>query len=326
MRTPMNAILGMADLLSESVLHEEQRGYVRIFQRAGANLLDLINDILDLSKVESGNFKMEAIGFDLRALLEKTFEMMVSRAHDRGLEFNLEVLPEVPTWLIGDPTRLRQILVNLIGNALKFTERGSITLRVERDPEGAPGWLRFNVVDTGIGIPADKTEMIFGRFNQADSTTTRKYGGSGLGLAISKGLVELMGGRIGCISELGKGSTFFPSAPFEISKEVEFPEVAEPTAVATPPAERPELLQGSRILVVEDSEYNLVLIESLSQGLRLRVGVCRERQDRRGESDIRQSRSGAHGSTDAGDGRPGSDPRHSSVGSENRPVRYPFWR
>ena len=135
-------------------------------------------------------------------------------------ELTLEILPGVPLGLVGDPNRLRQILVNLMGNALKFTERGSVTLRVE--PERmelgrarAGSWLRFSVVDTGIGIAADKTKMIFERFTQADSSTTRKYGGTGLGLAISKGLVELMGGRIGCTSEVGKGSTFFLAAPFE---------------------------------------------------------------------------------------------------------------
>src|SRR5579872_3005097 len=161
------------------------------------------------TEVESGHLELESIGFDLGVLLEKIVEMMASRAQDRGLHLTLEVLPGVPLGLVGDPNRLRQILINLIGNALKFTERGSVTLRVEPEPRGAAGWLRFNVVDTGIGVAADKTEMIFDRFTQADSSTTRKYGGTGLGLPISSGLVELMGGRIVCTSELGKGNTFF---------------------------------------------------------------------------------------------------------------------
>ena len=199
MRTPMNAILGMADLLSESPLRAEQRDYVRVFQKAGANLLELINDILDLSKVESGHVELESIVFDLGVLLERVVEMMVSRANDQGLQLTLQVLPDVPANLVGDPNRLRQILVNLIGNALKFTPQGSVTLRVEKEAVsaeegGALSWLRFNVIDTGIGIATDKIEMIFERFTQADSSTTRKYGGTGLGLAISKGLVELMGG------------------------------------------------------------------------------------------------------------------------------------
>ena len=228
------------------------------FQLAGENLLDLINDILDLSKVESGHMELESIGFDLRPLLEKIIEMMGLRAH--GLELTLDVLPGVPLGLVGDPNRLRQILVNLVGNALKFTEQGSVTLRVEPDPGGAAGWLRFSVVDTGIGIAADKTEMIFDRFTQADSSTTRKYGGTGLGLAISKGLAELMGGRIGCSSELGKGSTFFLAAPFEFQNESQPSEVAAPAAIAVPPAAPAGPV--SRILIVEDSEYNLVLMQA----------------------------------------------------------------
>lgn len=262
MRTPMNVMLGMADLLSESSLGEEQRDYVRIFQKAGGNLLDLINDILDLSKVESGHFELESIGFDLGALLQKIIEMMDSRAHDRGLQLTLEVLPGVPLGLVGDPQRLQQILINLIENALKFTERGSVTLRVEPDPGGAAGWLRFNVVDTGIGIAADKTEIIFDRFTQADSSTTRQYGGTGLGLAISKGLVELMGGRIGCTSEVGNGSTFFLMAPFDIRNAVEPSEFAEPAATAIPPAGPAGQQPGSLILIAEDSEDNLVLMKA----------------------------------------------------------------
>jgi PAS domain S-box-containing protein len=259
MRTPMNAILGMADLLSESSLSEDQRDYVRIFQRAGANLLELINNILDLSKVESGHFQLESIGFDLRTLLEKIIELMVPQARNRGLQLTLEVLPGVPVGLVGDPSRLRQILINLIGNAVKFTERGSVTLRVELE---WAGWLRFNVVDTGIGVAADKTEMIFDNFTQADSSTTRRFGGTGLGLAISKGLVELMGGRIGCTSEVGKGSTFFLTLPFEIRKETEIPELAEPAAIAILPAPPAGPHPLTRILIVEDSEYNLALLKA----------------------------------------------------------------
>jgi PAS domain S-box-containing protein len=272
MRTPMNAILGMADLLSESPLHEEQRGYVEIFQKAGANLLALINDILDLAKVESGRFELESIDFDLRALLEKMIEMMASRAQDRGLLLTLEILPDVPSGLIGDPHRLRQILLNLIGNALKFTQRGSVTLRVELEPEGTPGWLRFNVIDTGIGIAADQSQIIFDRFTQADSSTTRQYGGTGLGLAISKGFAELMGGQLGCTSELGKGSTFYLAAPFAIRSEMAIPENAEAAAVASRPqtGARKEI---SRVLLAEDSEYNVLLVRAYlkNTGIHLEV-------------------------------------------------------
>jgi PAS domain S-box-containing protein len=274
MRTPMNVILGMADLLSESSLREEQRDYVRIFQKAGANLLDLINDILDLSKVESGHFELESVGFDLGDLLQKIIDLMESRAQDRGLHLALDLLPGLPLGLVGDPHRLRQILINLIGNALKFTERGSVTLRVEPDPGGEAGWLRFNVVDTGIGIALDKTEMIFDRFTQADSSTTRQYGGTGLGLAISRGLVELMGGRIGCTSEVGKGSTFFFTAPFDVRKAKENPVSTEPAAVASSPAKPCGQPPLTRILIAEDCEDNLVLTKAYLKGSGFELDVA----------------------------------------------------
>jgi PAS domain S-box-containing protein len=277
MRTPMNAILGMADLLAESSLGTEQRDYVRVFQRAGASLLELINNILDLSKVESGHVELESIGFDLGALLQKIIQMLEARAQERGLQLVLEIRPDVPLTRIGDPNRLRQILLNLLGNALKFTERGSVTLRVEPEPdsssgsstggEAKPGWLRFSVLDTGIGIAADKVEIIFGRFTQADSSTTRKYGGTGLGLAISKGLVELMGGRIGCSSQEGQGSTFFLSVPFRIRKELETPEPPQPVLISVPAA-APAIAQqpAFRILIVEDAEDNLMLVRAYLKG------------------------------------------------------------
>jgi len=277
MRTPMNAILGMADLLSETSLGEEQSEYVQVFQKAGANLLALINDLLDLSKVESGSVELESIGFDLLPFLERIIEMMASRAREHGLSLTLEILPGVPLGLVGDPNRVRQILVNLLGNALKFTEQGSITVRVEPDPEGDAGWLRFNVVDTGIGIAAEKTEMIFGRFTQADSSTTRKYGGTGLGLAISKGLVELMGGRIGCRSEVGKGSTFSFSAPFGILREEAGP-AAEPAAIVSPLPEAARRPSGSRILIVDDDEFNVMLIQAYLSGRGLEIDVAENGQ------------------------------------------------
>jgi signal transduction histidine kinase/CheY-like chemotaxis protein len=276
MRTPMNAILGMADLLSESSLGQEQRDYVGVFQRAGSNLLDLINNILDLSKVESGHVELESIGFDLETVLQKIVEMLDARARDRGLRLTLEILPDVPLGLVGDANRLRQILLNLVGNALKFTERGSVTLRVELEPdltsEGLiPGpdtarWLRFSVVDTGIGIAADKVDVIFDRFTQADSSITRKYGGTGLGLAISKGLVQLMGGRIGCTSEAGQGSTFFLVAPFRICKQLEAPEGVKPAEIEIPQTEHGERQPAFRILIVEDSADNLALVRAYLKG------------------------------------------------------------
>jgi CheY-like chemotaxis protein len=265
MRTPMNAILGMADLLSESDLREEQRGYVRIFQKAGGSLLELINNLLDLSKVESGHLELESIGFDLPALLEKVMEMMRPQARDRGLKLHLRIMPRVPPGLVGDPNRLRQILINLVGNALKFTERGSVTVTVEPDAgprhKGLTGWFRFNVIDTGIGIAKGKTDVIFDSFTQADSSTTRKYGGTGLGLSISKGMVELMGGRIGCVSDAGTGSTFFITVPFGIRRDPEDVK-SVPAADAAPPVKAALSQPVIRVLIVEDAEYNVLLLKA----------------------------------------------------------------
>ena len=171
---------------------------MQIFRRAGDNLLHIINDILDLSKVEASQLEIERTGFSLNDLLEKVTEMVAVRAHEKGLALVCEIAPKVPTALVGDPTLLSQVLLNLLGNAIKFTESGEVALRVTPDADfTVPGALRFTVSDTGIGIPGEKLDEVFERFTQADLSTTRRYGGSGLGLTISKRLVELMGGRMG---------------------------------------------------------------------------------------------------------------------------------
>jgi PAS domain S-box-containing protein len=255
-RTPMNAIIGMADLLWETSLASEQREYVRIFRKAGSQLLDLINDILDLSKVESGHLVLESIDFDLGEVLDKTLEMMAVRAHEKGLELALRIAPEIPTALVGDPARLRQVLINLIGNAIKFTEQGEVIVRVERDPEGACGGaLRFAVCDTGIGVPEETRELIFAPYAQVDTSTTRKFGGSGLGLAISREVVELMQGRIWAESSMGAGSTFYFTARFAVGSK---PSPRAPSGLTD--------LKDVETLVIDDSTTNrLILREMLSR-------------------------------------------------------------
>ncbi|MBK5281795.1 MAG: hypothetical protein JJE16_06895, partial [Nitrospiraceae bacterium] len=223
-RTPMNAIIGMSDLLSEGSLSLEQQEQLGILRRSGTNLLDLINDILDLAKVESGHIGLEQIAFDLHEVLDKATELMALKAQEKGLEIFASAASDVPISLIGDPHRLRQVIVNLVGNAIKFTERGEVTVRVTNDNGASqPGTLRFAVSDTGIGIPSEKLDAVFERFTQADGSTTRLYGGTGLGLAISKQFIELMGGRIWVESSLGKGSIFYFTAHFGISQSQSAP-------------------------------------------------------------------------------------------------------
>jgi PAS domain S-box-containing protein len=253
-RTPMNAIMGIADLLAKTQLSTEQDKYVQIFRRAGDNLLNLINDILDLSKVEASQLELEQTGFSLNDLLEKVTEVVMVRANEKALTLVCEIAPGTPVDLIGDPTRLRQVLLNLVGNAIKFTESGTVSLRVMPDGNASvPTALRFTVSDTGIGIPQDKLGRVFERFTQADSSTTRRFGGSGLGLTISKRLVELMGGQIGAQSEVGKGSVFSFAVPFEIWTDANRRAVAPIDASAELP------LPALRILLVEDSPDNRII-------------------------------------------------------------------
>ncbi len=245
-RTPMNAILGMAELLNDSELSNEQHKYLSIMMNNGNALLDLINDILDFAKVESGRLNLETANFDVADLAERVAETLSIRAHQQGLELAVRVAPEVPTAIIGDPLRLRQVLINLIGNALKFTEHGEIVLTIDRAAgDAAPGALEFSVSDTGIGISPEEREKIFASYAQADSSTARKYGGTGLGLAIVKQLVELMGGRIWVDSEVGRGSTFHFTATFGVqagASERSIDRVAD--------------LAGARVLVVDDTAVN----------------------------------------------------------------------
>ncbi|MGO9449877.1 MAG: PAS domain S-box protein [Candidatus Binataceae bacterium] len=240
-RTPMNALLGMADLLAETPVSPEQRRYVETLVNNGNALLELINSILDLAKIESGRLSLERAPFDLYDLVEKAAETLAMRAHEKNLEIIVRIAPTVRADLIGDSLRLRQILINLIGNAIKFTEAGEVQVSVE--PDGTsdnPGCLRFSVADTGIGIAPDNLPTLFSAFTQADSSTTRKYGGSGLGLAIVERLVGMMGGRVSAESKLGEGSIFSFTARFD------------PQTKSEPPRALPDL-NGTSVLVVDDS-------------------------------------------------------------------------
>ncbi len=208
-RTPMNGIIGMTDLLLDTQLSLEQTEYLQMLKTSADSLLTIINDILDFSKIEAGKLGVDAITFDLRKNLEETMRVLAINARSKGLKFVSKVHASVPTSVVGDPDRLRQILVNLVGNALKFTEQGEIVVEVRKETESDDcAVLHFSVRDTGIGIPLEKQELIFDAFSQADPSTTRKFGGTGLGLAISRRLVQLMDGRMWVQSEVGRGSTF----------------------------------------------------------------------------------------------------------------------
>jgi len=256
-RTPLNVILGMAELMAETQLTEEQQKYVGTFQRAGSNLLTLINDILDLSKVESGSLKLESENFDLFEVAGSAIELVQVKAREKGIAATHEIAPGTPRYLRGDSLRLRQVLLNLLGNSLKFTHQGSVRLRVEPEPDAPDaGIVRFTIQDTGIGIAKDQLPNVFQSFTQADSSITRKYGGTGLGLAISKKLVEAMGGLIWVESTFGEGSTFFFTARFGLGQA---PAVALP---ATNETQASALGARLRILVADDSEDNRFLISS----------------------------------------------------------------
>jgi len=253
-RTPMNGIIGMTELALDTPLSREQREYLSSVKESADTLLTLINDILDFSKIEAGRLSLDICEFDLQDALSNTMRALAARADEKGLELTWETLPDLPARLVGDPGRLRQVLLNLVGNGIKFTERGEVDLQVEIESQGED-WttLHFCVTDTGIGIPWEKQQRIFGAFMQADSSTTRKYGGTGLGLAISSRLIKLMEGRIWLESESNKGSRFHFTAKFGLVKGPQ-PQPAPLVEVS---------LQGTPVLVIDDNATNRRILEAM---------------------------------------------------------------
>lgn len=252
-RTPMNGIMGMIELLGNTELTERQKEYADLAYNSADTLLVLLNDILDLSKVEAGKLELESIPFALRDTLGDTLQTLAVRASEKALELTYRIAPEVPDDLIGDPIRLRQVVVNLVGNAIKFTDRGGVDIDVDLiEVREEDAKLRLEVRDTGIGIPLQVQQQIFSAFDQADSSTTRQYGGTGLGLTISAQLVELMGGKLDVKSELDKGSVFFFEASFSRrTNGVSYRDVL------------PDTLHGMPVLVVDDNNTNRVIFEEM---------------------------------------------------------------
>jgi signal transduction histidine kinase/ActR/RegA family two-component response regulator len=267
LRTPLNAILGFAQLLEMDNLPEHQKTPVQQINRAGKHLLELINQVLDIAKIEAGKLEVETLSIDLPQLLNDTAAISQERIQNKGLIFNINLDAHLPQYVMGDPTRLRQVLINLIGNAIKFTDTGSITLNAAPLPDQT---IRFEVIDTGIGMSEQAQARLFKAFAQADDSITRKYGGTGLGLMLCKEIVEVLGGHIGVSSEAGKGSCFWfklPLAPAESQTQAPqlSADLAPKTTISTPNASA--ILEGKRLLLVEDNPVNQMVASKLLQKL-----------------------------------------------------------
>ncbi len=255
-RTPMNGIMGMTELALDTNLSEEQREYLEMVKNSSESLLTVINDILDFSKIEAGKLDLDCAPFQLRQWVGETARLMTLRAHEKGLDLNCSISTDVPDELVGDNVRLRQVLINLMGNAIKFTDSGEVSVDVQLAEDNQQGlMLQFSVADTGIGIPPEKQKLIFEAFAQADSSTTRRFGGTGLGLTICTRLVQMMSGRIWVDSDVGKGSVFQFTAQFERA-----------AAPIVRPQRTREVLRGKPVLVVDDNATNRrILGEMLEQ-------------------------------------------------------------
>ncbi len=259
LRTPMNGVLGMAQLLADTPLDGEQREYVSTINGSGENLLMLLNDILDFSKIEAGALVLENIPFDLKESITQAHHLLTPQADKKQIDLRLHIDAEVPNYMWGDPGRLRQIIINLLGNALKFTEIGHVALAVKMQDDA----LYISVEDTGVGIPADKIGALFQKFSQADASVTRKYGGTGLGLAITKQLVQLMFGKVGVESAEGKGSTFWFSIPCKIADEKDVKIRPEHKGFHCQAVENRKPIATAKVLLVEDYPVNQVFAEKL---------------------------------------------------------------
>jgi PAS domain S-box-containing protein len=274
-RTPMNGILGFAELLRDSPLDAEQREHVETIRQSGEALLAIINDILDFSKIESGSLRLERTPYDFTLAAAEVAKLMTAQASAKNLHLTVHT-PSNPVWLVGDPGRVRQVLVNLVGNAIKFTDKGHVTVQIEPvDPTVEPGVVRCLITDTGIGVAPSKVPLLFQKFTQADGSTTRRYGGTGLGLAICKQLVEMMDGRIGMESRPGQGSTFWFTLPLPaealVSDAGALPANAADAATGKSAQDTPTF---GRALLAEDSRTNQMVASLMLKRLGWHVDVA----------------------------------------------------
>ncbi len=259
-RTPMNAVIGMTSLVLDTPLQEKQKYYIEGIRKSSDNLLHIINDILDLSKIEAGKMELEQIDFSLKNTIEQVMQTLAHRADEKGLQLIADIDHSIPDVLIGDPVRLNQVLINLVGNAIKFTEKGSVTIEVKKVRQQ----IKFSIIDTGIGIPENKLQTVFDNFSQANTSDTRKYGGTGLGLSISRQLVDIMGGNITIESEVASGTTFSFILDLENGSEERLQQ-----RLAADRQVDGSILDGLSILVVDDNEYNrIVAKDTLKQNLK----------------------------------------------------------